>query len=226
MKRIILMVRKPALNQEAFLGYWTGVHAPLVTSTPGFSDYVSWYGGAMPAAMPETVQAYGNDGFAEFRLKPMRQDLPPLAELPHYKTKVIPDTPNFCDKEKSFNAFVEETVVKEPSGSVKIVNMLEAPEGLSRDAFLQGLLAAAATKLGADDAIVGYKLNVLNPGSPLNFLGQPASSSRSFDLVEEIYYDTLEEAQNGFAKGAANPAHGRQVGSYFGTVNQFFSDKA
>lgn len=226
MKRILLLAKNPALSHEAFLGHWTGVHAPLVASTPGYGDYVSWYGGAMPADLPEAALAYGNDGFVEFHLKPTREDLPPLAEVPHYKTKVIPDTPNFCDKENSLSAFAEETVVTEPSGSAKIVNMLRAPEGLSRDAFLQRLVAAANTKVAADDAIRGYRLNVLNIGSPTNFLGQPTAGDRSFDVIEEIYYDTLEAAQEGFAKGAAIPADGTLAGSYVGIIRQFYADAA
>ncbi|KIJ55735.1 hypothetical protein M422DRAFT_240353 [Sphaerobolus stellatus SS14] len=101
--RILLFLKRRAdLTQEQFDGYWSNIHAPIVTSAKESIRFLKYNQFHVVPAHTDTLEKKGGvsiapyDGVAEFEVNSI-EDFLIVAKSEDYMQKIWPDCENFLD---------------------------------------------------------------------------------------------------------------------------------
>lgn len=207
-KKIAFLAPRPGLSQDAFGRYWRERHGPLVAGSPGYEAWRRRYVQNHIVAAGPLGGAVAFAGMAEFWLPGDNED--EFAATAIYQDRIRVDEMKFIDMDHTVSMSAVEHVAKPGRGSVKLVVLARRAAGLSANEFRHRLMSAYVPAVLDEPQVGGcmrgWCLNLVVEGS-FRLPGARAASALPIDCIEEIWFDSREQALAAFS----SDGHARRV---------------
>jgi hypothetical protein len=202
-KLVIVGRRAPGITRSEMKRYMLDVHGPLVVADPGLtaSSFARYRQNHVVDGLYGSAATIGRDMVAEMEFVP-GADPRAIEAHPHMTDAVHPDEVNFAHlTDRVFTPVREDVVVRPPTPAgrtgaarhLKVIHVLQAPDGAVGDAFHERWAAADGPALEAADPL-GYVRNVTLPGP-----GGPAQ----YGGIAELWFPLGDEGTAALGRWAA-----------------------
>ncbi|CAG9275164.1 EthD domain-containing protein [Paraburkholderia unamae] len=206
-KPLYLLKRLPTISHEQFCDHWYEVHPTVLKSIPEWVQLRSGY-------VQNHLIGSGNlsdwrfpyDGVTQVYLRAGTEGGPPFPELPVFRERVIPDENTFLDRERTIVLKTLEHVVVPGSSRVKVFIFHRRRADLSLQEFTD-LWTTQQREIVLNQKdftreLRGYRQNVLIAGQSRYLAGNAIPAHEEFDGASELWFDSVEAAEETFRKSA------------------------
>jgi uncharacterized protein (TIGR02118 family) len=185
MLKVIWIARfRPDIPKETARRHWKETHGVIGGSVPGLDRYVQSHvvGALPPATEAPAFDGYSSGWYADDDAYVRSMASPEWAAIGEDSDNLF-DTPFFW----GMSAFVDEHVISEPHGAVKLGAVVRFAQGLGVQRGAERWLAEAAPLLGDVPGLAGCVLNVA--GDAIGVEGRTSELALGFDGVAEFWFE-------------------------------------
>lgn len=221
LKKIAFLVKRADLDREEFERHWREVHGPVVSLSPGYSQYRLGYAqnhviGETPVGRP-----FPWSGMAEFWLPGDSPNEDDFSTTAIYRERIAVDERRFIDMDATISMTAVEHRVRSGSGPTKVV-IVVGGDGATSDLGTQW---AEEAVLGLEDAVAGWTVNAVLPGTS-RLPGARPSDDLAIDSVHEIWFSSPDasEARAALARLSLDRLDPERTSSFLAEEVVFFRD--